>query len=146
MMLLVLHENPYEAAIRVPKQYKHKQLLELMQMLSCVVNFGYEKLPNGKEIKKWIEKNTDWVYVYAKTLMQQVNVTEETRIKYQCLIDLLGLRCSKGIVPNATTAIFRYAKGYSCEYETNGELPIDIACKEYKKYLLEYKGFGKKEV
>lgn len=87
MMLLVLHENPYEAAIRVPKQYKHKQLLELMQMISCIVDFGYKQLPAGKKIKEWIVKNIDWTYVYAKTLFQDkdLNLKEETKIKYKCI-------------------------------------------------------------
>ena len=141
MFLLILDKNPYKAAELVPKRYRHKQLLELMQMLSCVVNFGYEKLPNGKEIKKWIEKNLDWTYVYAKVLMQNVNVTEETKIKYKCLLDLLYLKCSKKLcVPNATTAIFRYVKEYAemTEYESNSELPIDVAIIEYKRYL-DYK-------
>lgn len=45
MMLIVLDKNPIEAVKKVPESIKHKQLLELMQMLSCVVGFGYEKLP-----------------------------------------------------------------------------------------------------
>lgn len=140
MFLLVLSSNPVEAAMLVPKRYQHKQLLELMQMLSCVVNFGYEKLPNGKEIKKWIEKNPDWTYMYAKILMQNVNLTEETKIKYKCLIDLLNLKCPKRLcVPNATTAIFRYVKEYAefTEYNSNSELPIDVAIEEYRKYIIK---------
>ena len=140
MFLLVLDKNPTNSAQLVPKRYKHKQLLELMQMLSCVVNFGYEKLPTGKEIKKWIEKNPDWTYIYAKILMHELNLKEETKIKYTCLLDLLYLKCNKFIVPNAKTAIFRYVQEYSefTEYQSNSELPIDIAVKEYQKYL-EYK-------
>ena len=137
MMLLVLHENPYEAAIRVPKQYKHKQLLELMQMISCIVDFGYKQLPTGKKIKEWIVKNIDWTYVYAKILFQDkdLNLKEETRIKYKCLLDLLLLKGETYIVPNAKTAIWRYSKEYESEYPTNSELPIDICVEEYKKYL-----------
>ena len=33
MMLLVLDKNPYTAATKVPEGIRHKQLLELMQML-----------------------------------------------------------------------------------------------------------------
>lgn len=148
MMLLVLHENPYEAAIRVPKQYKHKQLLELMQMISCIVDFGYKQLPTGKKIKEWIVKNIDWTYVYAKTLFQDkdLNLKEETRIKYKCLLDLLLLKGETYIVPNAKTAIWRYSKEYESEYPTNSELPIEVVCELYKNYLCEFKGFGKKEV
>ena len=139
MFLLVLDRNPYNAVNKVPKRYRHKQLLELMQMLSCVVNFGYKQLPNGKEIKEWIIKNPDWTYMYAKVLMQNVNLTEETKIKYKCLIDLLDLKCTKRLcVPNATTAIFRYVKEYAefTEYKSNSELPIDVVVEEYKKYLI----------
>lgn len=32
-----------------------------------------------------------------------------------------------------------------CEYESNVELPIEVVCELYKKYLLEFKGFGQKE-
>lgn len=138
MMLLVLHKNPYEAAISVPKTYKHKQLLELMQMISCVVNFGYKQLPTGEKIKEWITKNIDWTYVYAETLFQDkdLNLKEETKIKYKSLLALLLLKGNGDfIVPNALTAIFRYKQGYKCEYESNSELLINIAVEEYKKYL-----------
>ena len=148
MMLLVLHENPYEAACLVPKEYKHKQLLELTQMISCIVDFGYKQLPTGKKIKEWIVKNIDWTYVYAKTLFQDkdLNLKEETKTKYKCLIDLLGLKGRYIKVPNATTAIWRYSKEYSSDYPTNSELDIDLVCELYKKYLREFKGFGKREV
>lgn len=148
MMLLVLHENPYEAAIRVPKQYKHEQLLELMHMISCIVDFGYKQLLTGKKIKEWIAKNIGWTYVYAKTLFQDknLNLKEETKIKYKCLLDLLLLKGGTRIVPNAKTAIWRYSKEYSSEYPTNSELDIDLVCKLYKTYLCEFKWFGKKEV
>ena len=143
MMLLILDENPSDAARKIPDRLKHKQLLELMQMISCIVDFGYDKIPQGKAIKEWITKNIDWTYVYAKTLVekQYMSLKEETRIKYQCLLDLLILRCKYVIVPNAKTAIFRYVKEYEdTEYPTNAELPIDVAIKEYKKYL-KWKGY-----
>ena len=45
------------------------------------------------------------------------------------------------VVPNAKTAIFRYVKEYEgTEYPTNTELPIDVAEKEYEKYL-KWKGY-----
>ena len=137
MMLLVLHENPYEAAIRVPKQYKHKQLLELMQMISCIVDFGYKQLPTGKKIKEWIVKNIDWTYVYAKTLFQDkdLNLKKETKIKYKSLLDLLLLKGKTYIVPNAKTAIWRYSKEYLSEYPTNSELDIEIVTQLYKDYI-----------
>ena len=109
-----------------------------MQMLSCVVDFGYEKLPTGKEIKAWINKNSYWVYTFAKVLMRQVNLKEETKIKYNCLLDLLYLKTERSIiVPNIKTAVFRYKKEYAenTTYKTNSELPVEIVIKEYEKYI-----------
>lgn len=135
MMLTVLDENPYEAA----KKVQHTQLKELMQMVSCVVDFGYKQLPQGKALKAWIEKHVDWTYVYAKTLVesQYKNLKEETRIKYQALLDLLILNCKHVIVPNTKTAVFRYVKEYeeNTEYSTDTELPINVAIEEHKKYV-----------
>lgn len=143
MFLIILDKNPTEAAYKVPERYKHKQLLELMQMLSCVVDFGYKQLPNGKEIKAWINKNKLWVYTYAKVLMQEVNVKRNTQIKYKCLLDLLYEDCKDIeetlplVIPNAKTAVFRYKEEYSefTKYKTNTELPISIAIKEYERYI-----------
>ena len=142
MFLIILDKNPTEAALKVPEKYKHKQLLELMQMLSCVVDFGYKQLPNGKEIKAWINKNKLWVYTYAKVLMQEVNLKRNTQIKYKCLLDLLEESCKDfdewySIIPNAKTAVFRYKEEYSefTKYKTNTELPISIAIEEYERYI-----------
>lgn len=147
MMLLVLDKNPCTAAHRVPEKLKHKQLLELMQMISCVVDFGYKKIPQGKAIKEWICKNKLWVYTYAKVLMHDLNLKRSTKIKYKCLMDLLYEECKDIeesmplVIPNAHTAIFRYVKEYEdTEYPTNTELPIDVAVKEYEKYL-KWKGY-----
>ena len=142
-MLIVLDKNPYGAAVKVPKQLKHKQLLELMQMISCVVNFGYEKLPQGKKLKEWINNNKYWVYTYAKVLMQDLNLTKSTEIKYKCLLDLLKESCQDFYEwylvkePILKTAVFRYKKEYEdfTEYETDSELPIDVAVEEYQKYI-----------
>ena len=145
MMLLTLDKNPTTAAHKVPKKLKHKQLLELMQMISCVVDFGYNRIPQGKVIKEWISKNKLWVYTYAKVLMQDLNLKRSTKIKYKCLLDLLEESCKDFdewylVVPNAKTAIFRFVKEYEgTEYPTNTELPIDVAVKEYEKYL-KWKG------
>lgn len=143
MMLLVLDKNPAEAAVRVPKGIRHKQLLELAQMLSDVLHFGYARIPTGKKLKEWIGKNKEWILVYAKILMGTLNLSKETQIKYKCLLDLLAESCRdiEGripiIVPNLETAIFRYVKEYEefTEYSTNAELPIEIAIKEYEKYV-----------
>lgn len=152
MMLLILDENPCTAAHRVPEKLKHKQLLELMQMISCVVNFGYDRIPQGKALKEWIEKNKEWVYTYCKVLMHMLPMKTSTCIKYRCLIDLLYEECRDIernmplVVPNAKTAVFRYVKEYKgTEYPTNTELPIDVAVKEYERYL-KWKGVLNEEV
>ena len=137
MMLLILSADPVEAANLVPKKIRHKQLLELMQMISCVVNFGYEHLPNASEMKEWIMDHASWMHVYAKNLFNSIKEpNEETRIKYKCLLDLLYLKDKSVKVPNIETAIFRYVKEYKNNtiYKTNEELPISEAIKEYKKY------------
>ena len=147
MMILILDKNPTEAALSIPKSYGHKQLLELMQMISCVVDFGYKQLPQGKKLKEWISKNKLWVYTYAKVLMQDLNLKRDTKIKYKCLLDLLYEECKDIeesmplVIPNAKTAIFRYKKGYEefTSYPTDSELPIDVAVEEYEKYL-KWKG------
>ena len=143
MMLLILDKNPHTAAEKVPKGIRHKQLLELMQMLSDILHFGYARIPTGKKLKEWIEKHREWVLVYAKILKDNLNLSKETLIKYNCLLDLLAEKCRdiEGripiIVPNLETAIFRYVKEYEefTEYSTNAELPIEIAIKEYEKYV-----------
>lgn len=138
MFLLILHESPVEAALLVPDRLKHKQLLELMQMLSCILDFGYKQIPQGKEIKEWIKRHKSWVYVYAKTLLRNLkNLTPQTIIKYKCLIDLLGEEFMGTLVPNLETAIFRYSQEYEKNtiYKSNSELLIQTAIDEYKKYL-----------
>lgn len=152
MFLLVLDKNPYEAAKKVPVRYKLKQLLELMQMLSCVVNFGYKELPTGKKIKEWIEKHPDWTFTYGKVIFQEIQkkLTMETKIKYECLLNLLWVtKCKRYLtVPDADTAIWRYVEDYSenTKYETNIELPIEDAVKEYERYVewKEVKHAGRK--
>ena len=37
-MLIILDANPIKVAGKIPKSMIHKQFLELMQMLSCIVN------------------------------------------------------------------------------------------------------------
>ena len=140
MMLIVLDKSPYTAAVKLPKAYRHKQLLELMQMISCIVDFGYKQLPTGKAIKKWIEKNIGWVCLYACNLMTFVNISEETRIKYQCLLDLLRLK-EHVVGVNIDTLVFRYVKEYAgnTKYKTDSEIDADEAVREYKKYV-EWKG------
>ena len=141
MMLIVLDKDPIEAARKVPASIRHKQLLELMQMLSCVVGFGYEKIPQGKKIKAWISNYKLWVLDYVVTLYELFcetakNPKEETIIKYHCLIDLFYYQCTGGKYVEPTTAILRYVKEYDgTSYPTDTELPIEECIREYEKYV-----------
>lgn len=142
MMLIVLDKNPIIAADLVPKNIRHKQLLELMQMLSCVVNFGYKQIPQGKEIKEWISNHKIWVLNYAERLLRYLSkeqkLKEKTKIKYNCILNLLWLQCLKG-ENYPTTAILRYKEGYECKYPTNTELPINEAVEIYNDYVHNFK-------
>lgn len=140
MMLIILDKNPFIAANKIPKRVKHTQLKELMQMLSCVVNFGYKQLPQGKELKKWIKENSIFVYHFANTLYSRCAKTQTTAIKYKCLIDLLWKLSESKKYVEPTTAILRYKEGYKCKYPTNTELPIEECIREYEKYV-EWKGW-----
>ena len=143
MMLLILDPNPTDAGYAIPEKLRHKQLLELMQMFSCVVDFGYKQIPQGKELKEWISRHTAWCYTFAKHLLFILpnKLSEETLNKYHCILELLRLKDQRTVIPNLKTAIFRYSSDYEgkTEYKSNVELPIGIAIEEYKKYL-EWKG------
>lgn len=140
MMLFVLDKDYLKSAELLPDSIKHKALLELMQMLSCIVGFGYEKIPQGKKIKEWISKNKRWVYYYANELYNYLDCKQSlkktTKIKYRCLIDLLWCECENEKYHEPTTGIFRYIKDYNnTTYATDTELPIEDCIFEYKKYL-----------
>ena len=150
-MLIVLSADPNMAATLLPHKIRHKQLLELMQMISCVVDFGYKPIPQGKELKAWIEKNAGWVYVFAKRLRNELDrrLAPETRCKYDCLLELLRFKANGALkVPDLKTAIFRYAKEYAPNtiYLSNSELPITEAVPEYRKYVIWKDGLWQSEV
>lgn len=144
-MLIVLDANPIKAAEKMPESICYKQLLELMQMLSFVVNFGYDKIPQGKEIKEWISNNKIWVYEYTEALFSFFcttvkNPKKQTLIKYKCLLDLLKCECENEKYKKPTTAILRYKDGYECKYPTNTELPIEECINIYQDYT-KWKGW-----
>ena len=143
-MLLILSPNPTDAAYAIPEKLRHKQLLELMQMFSCVIDFGYKQIPQGKEIKEWMNRgHIAWCYTFAKLLMWLVedSLSEETKVKYNCILELLRLKDERTVVPNLKTAIFRYVKEYAPNtiYTSGSELPITEAVPEYKEYV-KWKG------
>lgn len=149
MFLLVLSSNPVEAATLVPDRLKFKQLLELTQLLaSCGITNQVKPVKQGKQICEWISKNENiyFVYIFYFELLNwcesHIKMLPNTFIKFLCTRDFLWKEADKCRTPNEpiTTAIFRYVKEYAefTEYESNAELPIDVAISEYKRYL-EYK-------
>ena len=140
MMLIVLDKNPVKAAQLVPNKLKFKQLLELCQMIcSCGLCDVYKKIPQGKKIQEWIKRNPTWVFEYASELFyycyDNIKMTPKTCDDIRKIRDSLSIyyydySCK------IKTAIFRYKKGYSgTTYATDTELPVDVAVREYKKYM-----------
>lgn len=146
MFLLVLDKSPYKAAELVPDRLKFKQLLELGQLIcSAEISNVYKKINQGKELQKWVRNNRAWTYWFAMFLydycLNNLNLKAETIMKIKEIIR--DLHNSTDITKEneyPKNAIFRYVKEYAefTEYETNSELPIDVAIQEYKRYL-EYK-------
>ena len=141
MMLIILSKNPVYAAELVPNKLKFKQMLELCQLLcSCGYSNLYKKVPQGKELQAWIKKNPGWVKTYACHLylwcLENIKMKDKTKADIFNIIARIKAYCTED---NIKTAIFRYVKEYKCDYESNAELPIDIAIKEYEKYL-KWKG------
>ena len=158
MMFLVCEKSP-ENNIKylidyTNKNYIFKNLLELCQLLAgCGITDKMKPIRQGQKIISWIKQNPCWVFSYFQGLYmwccEHINMKLETRAKfYDIQEDLLNYafnyKLKYGDKP-ITTAIFRYKQGYECEYETNSELPIDICCQQYRKYIMEYK-FKKDEV
>ena len=143
MFLLILDKNPYKAAELIPDRLKFKQLLELGQLIcSAGISDVYKKVNQGKELQEWVKNNKSWIYSYFRFLYiwvtKNIKIKNETQVKInEILWDLYG---SIVEVHRPTTAIFRYVKEYAgmTSYESNSELPIDVAISEYKRYL-EYK-------
>ena len=140
MFLIILDKNPYKAAELIPDRLKFKQLLELCQLIcSTGISDVYKPIKQGKELQEWIVNNQEWVCLYGCCLYRKCrdvfNIKNETRQKILNILEKLKLGDKE-----PQTAIFRYVKEYAefTEYESNSELPIDVAISEYKRYL-EYK-------
>ena len=145
MMLIVVDKKPNKAVDylikHTNKNFCFKQLLELGQLIcSCGISDVYKKINQGKLLQEWIKKNKLWIYRFMTCLW--IEVVKNINIKPKTMLDLYKIRQSlfdsiehKKRITYPKTAIFRYKKGYECEYESNSELPIDVAVEEYKKYL-----------
>ena len=142
MFLLILDKNPYEAAKLVPDRLKFKQLLELGQLIcSAGISDVFKPIKQGKELQEWVKNNRAWIYWFAIFLydycLNNLNLKAETIMKIKEIIrDLHNSTDITKETEYPKTAIFRYVKEYAefTEYESNSELPIDIAVNEYKKY------------
>lgn len=146
MFLLILDKNPYKAAELIPDRLKFKQLLELTQLLaSCGITNQVKPIKQGKQICEWIKRNENiyFVYIFYSELLtwceSHIKMLPNTFIKFLCTRDFLWKEADKCRTPNEPikTAIFRYVKEYAefTEYESNSELPIEIAIEEYRKYV-----------
>lgn len=147
MMLVICDKHPYLAGKflieNTNKNFVYKQLLELCQLIcSAGISEEYKKIPQGKELQKWIKNNAGWVWKYMDCLycfclknVRLKNMTIEHIDTIYHDIYHYNLKPTDDI----DNAVFRYKKGYQSKYQTNTLLPIDIAVDEYKKYITKYK-------
>lgn len=138
MMYLILDRNPVQAALLVSDRLKFKQLLELAQMISTITNSVYKPISQGKEIMQWIKQYPDYTKFYFRTLYKwcekHIKMKDKTKEDLQVIYNSLEYSKKANIYPE--TAIFRFSKYYDTDISNNSELPIDIAIKEYRKYLV----------
>lgn len=145
MMLIITDKIPLESfnylVENTNKSFVFKSLLELGQLIcSTGISSVYKPVKQGKELQKWILNNKLWTHRYYSLLwfwcVRNINAKESTLLDlYKIRDDLYeSIKC-KHRIRYPKTAIFRYKKGYVSRYETNSELPLDVCCEEYKKYL-----------
>lgn len=141
MFLLILDKNPDKSAELVPDRLKFKQMLELGQLIcSAGISNVFKPIKQGKELQVWIKNNKNWIYWYMMFLfnycINHLNLKFETIYKLKEIIRDLHNSIDITIQEQyPKNAIFRYKQGYKSQYNTNSELPIDIAVKEYRKYV-----------
>lgn len=143
MMLIIASKNPLEAVKylneHTNKNFCFKQLIELCQLLAgCGITDKMQPINQGRAIMDWILRNKYWVFIYFSFLSRWAKYS--VKMKRSTLVKIKGVgldlfRSIREFDKPITTAIFRYRKGYECEYESNSELPIDVAVEEYKKYI-----------
>ena len=148
VMLIICDESPVKSAAylikHTNKNFCFKSLLELSQLIcSCEISSVYKPIKQGKELQEWIKKYHFWIITFYAQLFRYVrknlNLKESTIIKFLKIQGDLSDYYFKNKCKNRKpkTAIFRYVKEYEefTEYPTNTELPIEIAIKEYEKYV-----------
>lgn len=142
MMLIILDKNPHKSAELVPDRLKFKQLLELGQLIcSAGISNVFKPIKQGRVLQEWVKNNKLWVDKYFVDLfnwsIKNINLKRQT---YNKLFKIrLNLSDSIGYIKirHPKTAIFRYIKDYTefTKYKSDSELPINIAVKEYQKYI-----------
>lgn len=143
MMLIILDKNPHKSAELVPDRLKFKQLLELGQLIcSAGISDVFKPIKQGKVLQEWVKNNIEWIEKFYRELYKwcliHINMKDITRIKltkiWRDILNFpIGWRCKY----QPATVIFRYIKEYTefTEYKSDSELPINIAVKEYQKYI-----------
>lgn len=156
MMLIIADKSPDKAVDylveHTNKNFVFKSLLELAQLIcSCGISNVYKPVKQGKELQRWIREHIFWTYSYFSHLFiwcsENIKLKEKSKQKLLKIAkDLKSILLENRMLFTIwiTTTIFRYKQGYKCEYESNSELPIDVAVNEYRKYL-DWK-FKKSEV
>jgi len=155
MMFIIADKSPDKAVEwliqNTDKNFCWKQLLELGQLVcSAGISDVYKPIKQGKELQEWIKDNRLWVYRFISYLwikvVANVNLKPKTTLDlYKIRNDLFDSIKKKKRITYPKTAIWRYSKDYESEYPTNSELPIEVVCELYKKYLFEFKRFKVKE-
>lgn len=139
MMLIILDKDPVKAVELIPNKIKHKQLIELCQMLSTINDDGvYKLIKQGKAIMEWIKLHRSYVYAFAMQIcywsLKNINISLVSREKIFSILKQFEMDLDTNYV--IKTAIFRYQKEYTdTKYATDSELPIDVAIEEYKRYV-----------
>lgn len=154
MMLIIADKSPDKAVDwlveNTNKNFCFKQLLELGQLIcSAGISDVYKPIKQGKELQEWIKDNRLWVYRFISYLwikvVANVNLKPKTTLDlYKIRNDLFDSIKKKKRITYPKVAIWRYSKEYESEYATNSELPIEVVCELYKKYIIEFK-FKKSE-
>lgn len=153
MMLIILDKHPVIASGKLakltPAKFQFKQVIELAQLVcSAGISNVYKKVPQGKEIQKWILKNPLWTYHFMRELFYScaysVDISNTTNIRILQILHDLNTYCNKtrvkgDIALECQTGIWRYKASYISPYPTNTELSVEVTEKLYEDYIMKFK-------
>jgi len=149
MNLFILDKEPAVSAMKfynkVNPKYAFKMLIELCQLI-CSAGYSsvYKKIPQGKELQKWITQHEKYSYSYTYVLFSycvnsNLDISIQTKKNICNILYDLGqaaflIKRIQEEVP--LRAYFRYKKGYdNTLYPSKTLLPIEECIIEYEKYL-----------